>query len=35
MPKGFLIIYAAPTQVFDQANNDDFQPMLQSFMFTS
>lgn len=35
MPKGFLIIYAAPTQVFDQANNDDFQPMLQSFTFTS
>lgn len=33
--KGFLLVYVAPPDVFDQVNNDDFQPMLQSFTFTS
>ncbi|HZU01110.1 MAG TPA: hypothetical protein VFA10_15690 [Ktedonobacteraceae bacterium] len=33
--KGFLIVYAAPTDMFDQVNNDIFQPMLQTFMFFS
>jgi hypothetical protein len=34
-PKGFLIVYVAPPDTFDQANTDDFQPMLQSFTFIS
>ena len=33
--KGFLIVYAAPSNTFDQVNNDIFQPMLQSFTFSS
>ena len=33
--KGFLIVLSALTNMFDQANTNDFQPMLQSFMFTS
>ena len=35
MPKGFLLVYAAPTAMFDQVNSDVFQPMLQTFIFTS
>ena len=33
--KGFLIVYAAPTDTFDQVNTNIFQPMLQTFTFTS
>lgn len=32
-PKAFIIAYVATADLFDQANNDDFQPMLQSFAF--
>ena len=35
MLKGFLIVYSATTDIFDQTNTNTFQPMLQSFKFTS
>ena len=31
----FIITYTAPAQTFDQVNSSTFQPMLQSFKFTS
>ena len=31
--KGFSLFYVAPADMFDQVNNDKFQPMLQSFAF--
>jgi hypothetical protein len=32
-PKAFSVAYGAPAALFDQVNNDSFQPMLQSFAF--
>jgi len=33
--KGFIIVYGTAKQLFDAANSTYFQPMLQSFKFTS